>query len=221
MKNRYGVSRGNGVYQDVSLCLSSHELLRIVSLVIGEIHANSEQLHIAGLIVEIDHNFCLWKKWRESIIYYKGLRVRCTWYNVYRTRSNVYANCIYILYWGDISYEAAAGITTLRGLIILSVRVRSSDDGYFIADLYYIRPCAFNRVWVQVPLKFMSLLGMIVSPCIVTFAARIRTTQTRSIDNFLCTTRLISFSPFVRFPLLRKVALSIYEANTCVYSPKL
>jgi len=39
---------------------------------------------------------------------------------------------------GDASYEAVTGITTLRGLIILSVRVRSSDDGCFIAELYTV-----------------------------------------------------------------------------------
>lgn len=62
MKNRYAFSRGNGVYQDVSLCLGSHELLRIVSLVIGEIHASRMRItlyaigYILRSIVEIDHS---------------------------------------------------------------------------------------------------------------------------------------------------------------------
>lgn len=51
---------------------------------------------------------------------------------------------------------------TLRGLIILSVHVsRGLDDGYFIAALY--TALGLNRVRVQVHLKFMFLLGMIVS----------------------------------------------------------
>lgn len=64
----------------------------------------------------------------------------------------MYPDRIYVyLSLGDTSYEAATGITTLRGLIILSVRVQSSGDGCFIAELYtvlessrYERKCPWN-----------------------------------------------------------------------------
>lgn len=107
-----------------------------------------------------------------------------------------------------ISYEAAAGITTLWGLIILSVRVRSSDDGYFIADLYYMYALVHLTGMSASASEIYVPIGNDRFSCIVTLAARIRTTQMRSIDSFLCVTHLISFGPFVRFPLLAKSGFS-------------